>query len=100
MDREAPNYEERLLELIDAVLSGQSEFSTFERDYYHLYLDELPSGLIDDEHRELFGNAQMKLDWTAEAPDEDDRQYGWMDRVQYLSWLRRARTAYRTKFGR
>lgn len=93
-------YESRLLVLIDAVLADELSFSIFEKEYYKLYTEQVPSGALTGEQLDLFGEAQLKLDFTAMSPDEGDRRYGWIDQVQYLRWLRGAREAYRARFGR
>lgn len=82
------NYKEELLNKINKLINSEWDVPMFEKEYYHFYLDKVPSDKLTDSETNFFGLVQEKLEWTSENPSEEEKGYGWADYKTYTEWLR------------
>ena len=82
------NYREELLKKINKLINGEWGVPDFEKEYYHFYLEKIPSNMLTNSEIGFFGLVQEKLDWTSKNPSEEEKGYGWADHGTYTKWLK------------
>jgi hypothetical protein len=81
-----PTIVEELEALLDAFQRGDIPFDVFSSRFSDTYIenaDQLP----DDDRTSLYDAIHEQLEWTAEAPPDADRAWGWIDPNEFRVWL-------------
>jgi len=74
--------------MIERVLAGATSVAAFEGRFYDYYFDQVPEDALSAAEQELVESVCEKLDLTAESPTPEDRRFGYVDRGEFLEWLR------------
>ena len=82
------DHKDILLRMIREALSGQWSVERFQKEYYWYFLDSVPPDALSEDDENFFAAVQEKMEWTAETPTEEERQFGWLDQAEFIQWLR------------
>lgn len=86
-DRQSSISELRLL--ITALLSGDLEFSDFEREYVNCFTDRNADEHFTDADHDLYGDLFERLQWTGKHLTGLDRATGYHTRAETEDFIRR-----------
>ena len=81
------NHREQLLAMIRRLVSGEWTVEQFRTRYSGTLLDDVPGNGLTSSEEDFFGDVLEKLDFTDPRPS--DRQYGWVDEAECVTWVRR-----------
>lgn len=79
---------QKLFSWVEELLSKRLTVEQFEAKFYLYYVDEVPEDALSETEDDFFFSIQEKLDFTAEAPSQVDRSYGWIDHNDYVAFVR------------
>ncbi len=88
------DYKKKLADMIEMLLSGEWSVPQFRSEYYGFYLEKVPDDALSDEDAIFFGSVQEKLDWTDASPDNESRQFGWLNHKEFIQWVQDQREQY------
>lgn len=88
------DHKKNLMNQIEHLLSGGWTVDEFRDKYYDYYLEGVPDDALSDSDSQFFGYIQEMLDWTALDPPPEDKQYGWMNHIEFISLVARQRDRY------
>ena len=74
--------------MIERVLAGATSVADFEGRFHDYYFGQVPEEALSGAEQEFVESVCEKLDVTTESPTPEDRSYGWVDRGEFLEWLR------------
>ena len=94
MDPTIEEYRANLQGMIDALVSGAWSVKEFDEQYYWYWLNGMPHDLLSDDEVEFYSLIQEQLEWTAAAPSEEERGYGWLTEVEFVDWVRLHRIGF------
>lgn len=87
------DFRDRFNGLIDEFLSGDISLQAFQQRYEKAFIEEMPDSALDDTELEIYGAIHEKSEWTTVEPTAEDKRYGWLNPVEFKTWL----TDYRTR---
>jgi hypothetical protein len=77
----------QLNRLIQAVLDDEISFDDFDRTFGFTYY-ELPVDVMRSEPAAFVSAVCEKREFVADEPTDAERLDGWIDRSEYMAWLR------------
>lgn len=84
-----------LFALVERVLARTLSVAAFEARFHDFYMDEVPESALTRTEHDFIGGICERLDTTVEHPDAGSRRNGWIDRGQFVAWLRAHEAAFR-----
>jgi hypothetical protein len=80
-------YQQKLDGLVHDFLMEGLSLREFQRAYSDCYADENADAGFSPAEVEYYGGIHEMAEWTAAAPTEEERGYGWLDESGFRSWL-------------
>ncbi|MEO8380738.1 MAG: hypothetical protein ABI779_13830 [Acidobacteriota bacterium] len=84
--------EQELDSLIVSFEDGSLSFNDFSQEFSDKYIERAEE-LPDSPKTRMFDSIHERLEWTTEAPPDEDRAYGWGNPLDFREWLASIRSS-------
>jgi len=80
-----------LYAMVDRLLAGELAFADFDRTFGLYYYENLPVDVMRSSAADLVSAVLEKLEFTTHSPTAHEREVGWIDEHDFVTWLRNER---------